>query len=114
MKVVPTKYIREDEILTNEEVDVGLVELREQIKNSPDCDHYFFEHRDEIVAKHHADWDEISSHKDSSNKVSCPYCSSSNVNKIGMAGRLISVGLFGLGSKKIGKQWHCKNCGSDF
>lgn len=50
-----------------------------------------------------------------SNKgVSCPYCSSYNVRKIGMTGRLVSTSLFGLGSKKVGKQWHCNNCRSDF
>lgn len=65
----------------DKETDIRLQELKEQIKNSPDCDHYFFEHRDEIVAKHHADWDEISNHKYSSNRVSCPYCKSSNVRK---------------------------------
>lgn len=49
-----------------------------------------------------------------SNRVSCPYCSSYNVRKIGMTGRLVSTSLFGLGSKKVGKQWHCNNCKSDF
>lgn len=44
----------------------------------------------------------------------CPYCQSSNVAKISTAGRVVSVGLFGLASGKIGKQWHCNNCKSDF
>ena len=48
------------------------------------------------------------------NRVSCPYCHSYNVHKIGMTGRLISTSIFGLGSKKVGKQWHCNNCRSDF
>lgn len=48
------------------------------------------------------------------NSVKCPYCKSANVRKISTAGRVVSTGLFGLGSKKIGKQWHCGNCGSDF
>lgn len=47
-------------------------------------------------------------------KVKCPYCNSTDVSKISTAGRVVSVGLFGLGSSKIGKQWHCKKCGSDF
>lgn len=54
MRIVPEKYIKKDEIPNDKETDIRLQELREQIKNSPDCDHYFFEHRDEIVAKHHA------------------------------------------------------------
>lgn len=48
------------------------------------------------------------------NTIKCPYCQSTNVTKISTAGRVVSVGLFGLGSSKIGKQWHCKKCGSDF
>ena len=46
--------------------------------------------------------------------VTCPYCQSTNVKKIGQLNRTVSTGLFGLGSKKIGKQWHCNSCGSDF
>lgn len=48
------------------------------------------------------------------NSVSCPYCKSGSVRKISTASRLLSTGLFGLASKKIGKQWHCGSCGSDF
>ena len=46
--------------------------------------------------------------------VTCPYCKSTNVSKISVANRTVSVGLFGLESSKIGKQWHCNNCNSDF
>lgn len=48
------------------------------------------------------------------NKVRCPYCQSVNVSKISTLGRAASVGVFGLASKKIGKQWHCNHCKSDF
>lgn len=44
----------------------------------------------------------------------CIYCQSTNIKKISGTTRLLSTGLFGLGSKKIGKQWHCNNCDSDF
>lgn len=47
-------------------------------------------------------------------KVECPYCHSTNTKKIGTTSRMVSAGMFGLASKKIGKQWHCNNCGSDF
>lgn len=46
--------------------------------------------------------------------VKCPYCSSTNTSKISVMNRVVSTGLFGLASKKIGKQWHCNKCGSDF
>ena len=47
-------------------------------------------------------------------KVTCPYCNSSNVTKISTVDRVVSTGLFGLASSKVGKQWHCNSCKSDF
>ena len=44
----------------------------------------------------------------------CTYCGSSNIRKIGLLNRAISTELWGLGSKKIGKQYHCNKCGADF
>lgn len=46
--------------------------------------------------------------------VECPYCHSMNTSKIGTVNRMVSTSMFGLASKKIGKQWHCNKCGSDF
>lgn len=46
--------------------------------------------------------------------VECPYCHQFWTTKIGAGSRLLSTGLFGLGSKKLGKQWHCYFCNSDF
>ena len=46
--------------------------------------------------------------------IHCPYCNSTNVTKIGAVNRMVSTGMLGLASKKIGKQWHCNSCGSDF
>ncbi|RHI25837.1 hypothetical protein DW172_03930 [Agathobacter rectalis] len=47
-------------------------------------------------------------------KVECPYCHSTNTSKIGTVSRMTSTAMFGLASKKIGKQWHCNSCNSDF
>lgn len=47
-------------------------------------------------------------------KVKCPYCNSYNTSKIGVISRGVSIGLVGMASSKIGKQWHCNNCNSDF
>ena len=47
-------------------------------------------------------------------KITCPYCKSTNTKKLSSLSRALSAGLFGLGSSKIGKQWHCNSCGSDF
>ena len=46
--------------------------------------------------------------------VTCPYCKSTNTKKISAVSRAGSIGLFGIFSKKIGKEWHCNKCGSDF
>ena len=46
--------------------------------------------------------------------VTCPYCQSTNTQKISTMSRAFSVGLFGFGSSKVGKQWHCNKCGSNF
>lgn len=46
--------------------------------------------------------------------IHCPYCNSTNVTKISTVNRAVSVGMFGFASKKIGKQWHCNSCNSDF
>ena len=63
-------------------------------------------------------WERINSHTINKHKdtpvITCPYCNSTDTKKIGGASRWLSVGMFGLASKKVGKQWHCNNCGSDF
>ncbi len=46
--------------------------------------------------------------------VKCPYCQSTDTSKISAVSRIVSTGLFGFGSKKVGKQYHCNKCKSDF
>ena len=46
--------------------------------------------------------------------IECPYCHSTNTKKISGSSRVASFLTFGLASKKVGKQWHCNKCGSDF
>ena len=48
------------------------------------------------------------------NIIECPYCHSNDTKKIGTVPRSVSFGIFGFGSSKIGKQWHCNRCKSDF
>lgn len=55
-----------------------------------------------------------SQNKSSLKRVHCPYCNSTNCKKLGAISRGVSFGLFGFGSGKIGKQWHCNDCRSDF
>ena len=46
--------------------------------------------------------------------IKCPYCNSYNTKRITVTTRAISTHAFGMASSKIGKQWHCNNCDSDF
>lgn len=50
----------------------------------------------------------------SGKRVVCPYCKSTNTEKISTVSRAVSVSLVGAASSKLGKQWHCNNCKSDF
>lgn len=50
----------------------------------------------------------------SSTAIECPYCHSTNTHKLSTISRGTSTLMFGLASSKIGKQWHCNKCGSDF
>jgi len=42
----------------------------------------------------------------------CPTCGSTNVKKITLLNRAVSIGMLGLLSGKIGKNYECKDCGS--
>lgn len=46
--------------------------------------------------------------------IECPYCHSTNTHKLSTISRGTSILMLGLVSGKIGKQWHCDDCGSDF
>lgn len=46
--------------------------------------------------------------------IRCPYCQSTDTTKISTVNRVVSTGLFGLGSNKVGKEWHCNKCKSNF
>lgn len=64
--------------------------------------------------KYHPSSDPNSPYYTGKKIITCPYCKSTNTSKIGVVGRSVSFGLFGFGSSKVGKQWHCSSCKSDF
>lgn len=45
-----------------------------------------------------------------SNIPKCPTCGSTNVKYISTLNRAVSIGVFGLFSSKIGKNYECLNC----
>jgi len=42
----------------------------------------------------------------------CPTCGSTNISKIGVISRAVSISFFGLASSKIGKTHKCNSCGT--
>ena len=46
------------------------------------------------------------------NTPKCPTCGSTNVKHISTLNRAVSIGVFGLFSSKIGKNYECLNCKS--
>lgn len=51
---------------------------------------------------------------DFENKPKCPTCGSADIKKISATSKAASVAMWGLLSRKVHKQWHCKNCGSEW
>ena len=91
--------------------------IEELVKTSPEFDQYLFEHRDEILAEQSAEFDAKMAHgkaglEENIRIPKCPTCGSTNISKIGTVNRMISTGLFGLASSKIGKTHKCNNCGT--
>lgn len=123
LKIVPDEYFEDPDfkLLLTDEMEQKLI--NDLVLTSPNFDQYYFDHKDEIEEQIDMQFEAIFEHgkairegRDIGNKygISCPYCHATNISKIGYFSRSLSTGLFGLGSKKIGKQWHCDHCGSDF
>lgn len=49
--------------------------------------------------------------KAAANTLHCPTCGSTNIKKLDVVDRAVSVGLFGIFSNKINKSFKCKDCG---
>ena len=57
----------------------------------------------------------MSKSKTSNTIVRCPYCNSTNTNKISTLSKVGNAAVFGVFAiGKLSKQWHCNNCNSDF
>ena len=100
--------------------------IEKYVKPSPEFDPYLFEHRDEILAYESTELNrklaignailngadpKMALKNGGQNIPKCPTCGSLSVKKIGGAERAVSVGMFGLFSKKINKTFKCGNCG---
>lgn len=62
--------------------------------------------------------EELDRKNTSSNKKTsipkCPTCGSTNISKISATSKAVSVGLWGIFSQKVKKQFKCKNCGYEW
>lgn len=114
---VPTKYIQENEILTDEELaNKAVMIIEELVKTSPEFDQYLFDHREEILEKKNTAFDTALAHgkailEEQSHQPQCPTCHSKNVQQISGIERGASIIVLGIFSKKINKSYKCKNCG---
>lgn len=118
MQYIPKQFlIGERGIALNKELKEQFID--EYIKSSPEFNQYLFDHRDEDLSKRRMEnrakleYGKAILEK-KSRAPKCTYCGSTNIKKIGLLNRVISTELWGLGSKKIGKQFHCNDCGADF
>lgn len=119
MRTVPNKYYEppSSEYKLSDEMEQKLFE--ELVIPSDEFDQQLFDQRDnkvqQMLNKRNRIQSQIEARKaGNASSITCPYCKSTNVSKISTLGRSISVGLFGLASGKVGKQWHCNGCKSDF
>lgn len=44
----------------------------------------------------------------------CPTCGSTDLRKVSVGAKAVSVGLFGIFSQKVKKTWHCEICGYEW
>lgn len=93
--------------------------FNEYIISSSEFNQYLYDHRDTDLFNQRMREKELLEHgmavlEGKNKKVTCPYCSSTRCSRISILGRMVSFEFWGLASNKLGKQWHCDDCGSNF
>ena len=107
-KELPTKYDW-DKWLFGGEYPNNLDEIifNEYIKDNPLFDENIYEQREgKEKLLQQASLDK----QKEQNTPKCPTCGSTNVKHISTLNRAASIGVFGLFSSKIGKNYECLNC----
>lgn len=116
---MPEQYLS-SELTINKDLKENFI--NDYIKNSPEFDQHLYDNREKKEIQHANDFENYSAALNHGKAIleerdrvpKCTYCGSTNIKKIGLLNRAISTELLGLGSKKVGKQFHCNNCGADF
>lgn len=118
IKPVPSEYfenLSNEGLLLSKEMKQKL--LNDLVLTSPNFDQYYFDHKEDIKEQQYREYSEKMAHgkailEEKIRVAKCPSCGSANVSKIGTIDRMVSTGLLGLASSKIGKTHKCNNCGT--
>lgn len=119
LKPVPNEYYEEFEGIQFLSKKMKQKLIQELVLPSANFDQYYFDNAINIKGQRDDEFQAKMNHgkailQEQGRQIKCTYCGSTNVKKIGYINRGLSTYLWGLASKKITKQWHCNNCGSDF
>lgn len=114
--MIQTKYETPSPFSREAENKIEQIIFEEYVKDNPLYDPQEEKATQEKIKQNVADFNHMQDMRKSQqqNKPHCPYCNSTDLSKIGTVKRGLSVFAFGLASSKIGKQWHCNKCNSDF
>ena len=117
------KGILEDSVLTHDEFnliedvsnsDRQFLEARIELKKNDPIEYQLKMSQFKANLKQQESSNSANTKPKEENKVHCPYCNSTNVNKISGLSKAGSIAMFGIFSRKAHKQWHCNSCKSDF
>lgn len=114
LKPIPKKYIDNFRWRDGDGKEAFIEEI---VKTSPNLDQYLFVHKDEMIQSKNDDMNAKMAIgraflEEQTRTSKCPSCGSTNVSKIGIVNRMVSIGFAGLASSKIGKTHKCNHCGT--
>ncbi len=122
-------YLPEDryicEICGGELIDLSMLSLDYDVLTNISNDSRFIESMIELAEKDPIEYHlKMSQFKNNvqqqtsnikiDNTPKCPTCNSTNIKKISGLSKAGSVAMWGLLSRKVHKQWHCNQCGSEW
>ena len=106
-EMIETKYTTR-EYLTDPNVKPAIFE--EYVKNNPLYDPKKEAEKEAILEEKRIRRESRSYNSGNNNVPKCPTCGSTNIRRISTLDRAVSVGILGIFSGKIGKNYECLNC----
>lgn len=116
LEINDSSFLRRNKLMQNDKYKkiYALIQRPKEYESIPEILRY----NDNQIEYDDAYWERVKNHtinkqpeQSQSNIPKCPTCGSTNISKIGTFNRMLSTGLFGLASGKIGKTMRCRNCG---